>query len=196
MHARERWLIDATRSKLQFVLRHMILSEIRGEFGHWGGELSVDPGDRARSSVDVWIGLASIQTGQPERDQHLRSPELLDVGRFPRAEFRSTVVALSGDSEALLTGRLDLHGVTGTVELRVMAQRTWVDEGGRTRAEYVVRGRMNRQAFGLHWNQDLDFGGVVVGDHVDIEARVQVVRLVEAVRRLGGSSSHESAVSP
>jgi polyisoprenoid-binding protein YceI len=195
MHARERWLIDAARSKMQFVLRHMVLSEIRGEFAQWGGELSVDPGDRARSSVDVWIGLASIATGDPERDQHLRSPELLDVARFPRAEFRSTTVAPTGDGEAVLTGKLDLHGVPGTVELRVLAQRTWVDEGGRARAEYLVRGRINRQAFGLRWNQDLDFGGVVVGDHVDVEARVQVVRVVETTRRLSGSS-HEAAASP
>ena len=193
MHARERWLIDPAHSKLRFVLRHMILSEIRGGFGQWGGELSAEPGDPSRSSVEVWISLGSIDTGDPERDDHLRSAELLDVARFPRAEFRSTEVAPSGDAEALLTGRLDLHGVPGTVELRVTAQRSWVDEAGRPRAEYLVRGRINRQSFGLRWNQDLDFGGVVVGDHVDLEARVQVVRLVEAVRRVGGSPRETAA---
>jgi polyisoprenoid-binding protein YceI len=89
-------------------------------------------------------------------------------------------VALKSEGEATVTGRLQLHGLTRQVELEVVARRTWVDDHGLRRALYSVRGQINRQAFGLHWNQDLDIGGVVVGDKVEIDARVEVFRTAHA----------------
>ena len=102
-----------------------------GQFGRWGGALLLDPAHLGRSSLEVWIDVASVDTGSAERDAHLRSPELLDVARFPRAEFRSTGVALRADGDAVVSGRLDLHGVTGHVELTVISQGTWARDEGR-----------------------------------------------------------------
>ncbi|HMF39949.1 MAG TPA: YceI family protein [Polyangia bacterium] len=180
MPDKERWEIDVSHSRLGFSLRHIVVSEIHGWFGSWGGEMLFDPEYIPRTQIQVWIDVASIDTGSPERDAHLRSAEFLDAARFPRAQFTSTDVALRRDGEAGVTGRLQLHGTARPVDLDVAAQRTWVDDQGLMRAAYDVHARVDRQAFGLHWNQDLDVGGIVVGDKVEIDAHIELVRTAAA----------------
>jgi polyisoprenoid-binding protein YceI len=179
MHARERWEIESGKAQLEFSLRHIVVSEIQGRFRSWGGEMTFDPEDVVATSLRVWIDLASIETGSAERDAHVMSAEFLDVSRFPRSEFTSTAVTVRKDGEAAITGNLQLHGTTGVVELTVVAQRTWLDDQGVMRAAYTARGEIDRQAFGLRWNQDLDVGGVVVGDRVRIDARFEMVRAAD-----------------
>lgn len=179
-HAKERWEIDGSSSQLSFSLRHIVVSQIEGSFRSWGGEMQFDPGYVPRTQIQVWIDLGSIDTGAVDRDAHLRSAEFLDTNRFPRAQFTSTEVGLLRDGEASVTGRLQLHGVSRDVELSVIVQRTWIDEHGLLRAVYRVRGAIDRQSFDLHWNQDLDVGGIVVGDKVELDARVEVVRTAHA----------------
>ena len=164
----ERWQIDPARSRLTFTLRHLVIQQIRGQFRTWGGTLFLDRAEPWLSSVHVWVDLASIETDSVERDAHLRSAEFLDVARFPRAEFKSTAVE-PFDRHLLVRGRFQLHGVTHDLELEV--------EAGIGKANtYSVRGKVDRQHFGLHWNQDLDVGGVVVGDEIEMSAEVNVVR--------------------
>jgi polyisoprenoid-binding protein YceI len=178
---RERWEIDGSTSTLSFALRHLVVGEIKGTFGRWGGVLLLDPAHLGRSSLEVWIEVSSVDTGDAERDAHLRSPELLDVARFPRAEFRSTGVALRADGDAVVSGRLNLHGVGRDVELGVTAQPTSIRDEGVLRADYRGHAKVDRQEFGLHWNQDLDVGGIVVGDNVEITAHVEMVRTADTV---------------
>jgi polyisoprenoid-binding protein YceI len=181
MLGKELWEIDSASSHLGFSLRHLVVSEIHGRFARWGGQMIFDPEDVDRSLARVWIDVASIDTGSVERDAHLRSPEFLDVARFPRAELTSTGVAIRRDGEALLSARLRLHGMSRTVELEVATERVWTDANKRPRAIYLVRGKIDRQAFGLHWNQDLDVGGVVVGDRVELAGRVEMVRTADSI---------------
>lgn len=181
MFQREPWEIDGSRSTLAFSLRHMVVGEIKGQFRRWGGALLLDPARLNRSLLQVWIDLASVDTGSAERDEHLRSPELLDIATFPRAEFRSTGIALHADGDAVVSGQLALHGVTGYVELTVVSEGKRVQEPGVLCASYRVRGKFNRQAFGLHWNQDLDVGGIVVGDNVELTAHVEMIPTAGAV---------------
>ena len=129
----------------------------------------------SRSNVDVWIDLASIDTGEPDRDAHLRSPEFLDVVQYPRATFKSTSVELS-DERAIVHGLLDLHSVVHDLDLEVSLGRTWTDHNGLLRGSYTIHSSLDRQWFGLHWNQDLDVGGVVVGDKVDVATIVAVIK--------------------
>jgi polyisoprenoid-binding protein YceI len=175
----ERWEIKLDGSRLTFVLRHLVISQIHGQFRTWGGTLFLDRAAPWRSSVDVWIDLASLETDSVERDAHIRSPELLDVGRYPRAEFKSTAVEPQGE-RMVVRGRLQLHGVTHDVDLDVETRTGPAYEG---RSVYAIRGKLNRQSFGLHWNQDLDVGGVVVGDEVDLTAEVEIVRAGEDASR-------------
>jgi len=181
MLGKELWEIDSASSHLGFSLRHIVVSEIHGQFASWGGQMIFDPEDVDRSLIRVWIDVASIDTGSVERDAHLRSPEFLDVARFPRAEFTGTGVAIVRDGEAVLSGRLRLHGISRNVELAVATERIWTDASKRPRAAYLLHGKVDRQAFGLHWNQDLDFGGVVVGDRVELAARVELVRTADSI---------------
>jgi polyisoprenoid-binding protein YceI len=171
----ERWEVDLGRSRLTFKLRHIVMHEIEGRFTRWGGTLVIDRASPSRFRADIWVDLASIQTGNPERDAHLCSSEFLDVARFPRAQFRSTDVQLE-DQRITIDGWLDLHGVVRDVELRASVGPVTTEPDGRERTRYAARGTLDRQAFGLHWNQDLDIGGVVVSDEVAIAGDLELVR--------------------
>ena len=172
----ERWEIDPARSSLTFNLRHIVVRQIRGRFERWGGTLFIDRRQPWLSSVHVWVDLASVTTDDPERDAHVRSSEFLDVARFPRAEFKSTNVEVP-DGQVVVEGLLSMRGVVHDVEIRAEVEvgETTADSDGRERTFYTARGVIDRQSFGLHWNQDLDVGGIVVGDEVEIRAKVEVL---------------------
>lgn len=172
--APQAWEIDPARSSLTFKLRHIIVQQIRGRFDRFGGTLFIDRQQPWLSSVEVWVDLSSITTGDPERDDHVRSGEFLDVAQFPRATFKSTNVEIP-DGQVSIQGVLALHGVSHDVEIRAEAGGTTTGPDGRQRTTFTARGVIDRQSFGLHWNQDLDVGGVVVGDDVELEAKVEAV---------------------
>ena len=167
--------MDPANSTLTFTLRHIVVQEIRGQFHRWGGRLVIDRDQPFLSEVEIWVDLASIDTGSAERDDQVRSPEFLDVGRFPRATFKGTSVAPS-DERIRVAGALELHGIRHRVELEVTLGPVTQD-GDVARASYDAHGSIDRQAFGLHWNQDLDVGGVVVGDRVELRAHVEAIRV-------------------
>jgi polyisoprenoid-binding protein YceI len=173
---RDDWRVDPEHSSLRFSLRHIVISEIGGSFGRWGGTVDLDEIDPTKSSVRVWVDLASIDTGNPERDQHVCSSEFFDVASFPRATFESTEIRLDGPTP-VVRGRLDLHGVQVALDLEVVDRRRTTDASGLDRVIYEVTGRMDRRDFGLRWNQDLDLGGIVVGDEIRIVAHVESVRV-------------------
>ena len=172
MLERERWEIDETKSKLTFALRHFVAGEIQGPVRTLGGRAAARPGATRSISLQVWIEIDSLDTGDAERDAHLRSPELLDVGRFPRAEFRSTGIALRNDGGAAVSGRLDLHGATRDLELRSCRDGLGRPARACCRAATTCAGSSIAKTFGLHWNQDLDVGGFVVGDNVELTVRL------------------------
>jgi polyisoprenoid-binding protein YceI len=172
----ERWEVDPTASALEFSLRHLIIQEIRGKFHRWGGTLFIDRGDPSRSRLDVWIDLDSLDTGSEERDAHVRSPEFLDVGRFPRARFYSTAVEPS-DERIRVRGNLHMHGVNSEVDVDVIPGAATGDGHGVPRSVYTAHGTVDRQVFGLHWNQDLDMGGVVVGDRIEVSVTAEMLQV-------------------
>jgi polyisoprenoid-binding protein YceI len=170
------WHIDGQRSTLHFRLRHLVVQEIKGEFRRWGGTLTVDEVEPTRSSARVWVDLGSVDTANAERDAQVRSPEFFDVARFPRATFTSTEIRLPDGGNPVVCGRLSLHGAQREVDLEIVRRAERTDADGETRAVYTLKGRFDRRDFGLRWNQDLDVGGVVVGDQVQIEAHVEAIR--------------------
>ncbi|MES1158096.1 MAG: YceI family protein [Haliangium ochraceum] len=174
----QEWLIDVQRSTLGFSLRHIVVQRIQGRFDRWGGSLFFDRAQPSQSSLEIWVDLASITTGDDERDTHVRSAEFLDVTRFPRAKFSSGVVEVRG-SDVIVNGRLELHGVVHDVQVNVEIGAPVTGSDGRVRTPATARAALNRQSFGLHWNQDLDIGGIVVGDEIDIRATVELVRTNE-----------------
>ncbi len=168
----QEWRIDPDRS----TLRHIVVQEIKGEFKRWGGTLSVHEVNPTNSSIRVWVDLDSVNTGDPARDAQVRSSEFFDIARFPRAVFASTEIRLPDRSNPIVRGRLQLHGTEGDVDLEIVRREEQAGADGTARAIYSVKGHIDRRLFGLKWNQDLDVGGVVVGDQVQIEAHVEAIR--------------------
>jgi polyisoprenoid-binding protein YceI len=159
-------------------LRHIVMSEIAGCFHNWGALLLLDAEDPSRARLTGWVDLTSIDTGSPERDAQIRSSEFFNVVHFPVARFRSEMIAPVDGHRFVARGPLELHGVVQPIELTVTAGPR-IEDGDVVRPTYEVHGTIDRQAFGLHWNQDLDVGGVVVGDRIDIRAHVEAVRVAD-----------------
>jgi polyisoprenoid-binding protein YceI len=173
--ARERWEIDEGQSHLSFTLHHLVVKKIQGEFGRWGGTLLLDPLQPSLSNLRVWIDLGSVDTDVPERDAHVRSAEFFDVAQFQLATFSSAMLAQS-ESPVVVKGKLDLHGAVREIELTVSPIAMPASATSDHRKIFSMRTTIDRQSFGLHWNQDLEDGGIVVGDKVEIDARVEMVR--------------------
>ncbi|MGH7267535.1 MAG: YceI family protein [Candidatus Rokuibacteriota bacterium] len=172
-----RWVLNEAHTAAEFCVRHMMITYVRGHFKNIGGRLAFDADHPKGGSVEVSIDAASLWTGEPERDEHLRSEDFLDVKNHPRIVFRSTRVAPAARNEYRVSGDLTIRGVTRPVSLdvRYLGQgRSPFDD---TRAGFTATARLDRHDFGVSWNADMQDGGVVVGDDVfvtlDVEAELQ-----------------------
>jgi polyisoprenoid-binding protein YceI len=179
--ALERWEIDSGHSGIHFSVRHMVIAKVRGQFGRWTGSIRVRDGDLAGASVEAVIDASSIETGVADRDAHLKSPDFLDVARFPELTFKSTRVERTGGDGRRVVGDLTIHGVTREVALEVEYAGRTRDPWGNERAGYSVKTSIDRKDFGLTWNQLLEAGSLMVGDRVDIQIEVEAVRQAEAL---------------
>jgi len=174
------WNIDTVHSGINFSVRHMVVSKVRGRFTKYSGTLAIDDADLTRSVVEATIDAASIDTGTAQRDTHLRSPDFLDVERFPEIRFRGTRIDKVADDRYHLVGDLTIRDVTREVSLEVEYGGQAKDPWGNARIGFVAKATLDRKDFGLLWNQVLEAGGVLVGDRVDIELEVQAVRAAAA----------------
>ncbi len=172
----KRWWIDADGSSLEFSLRHIVVGQIRGRFTRWGGTVKLDVADVEKSGVRVWVDLSSVETGDPERDEQVRSSEFFDIARFGPAVFTSTRVELADGIHPVIVGILELHGVKAEVTIEITEDLPWQSDPRALKIAFPIRARFDRRDFGLRWNQDLDVGGIVVGDEVELTARVHLVR--------------------
>jgi polyisoprenoid-binding protein YceI len=166
--------IDASHSHVGFSVRHAMVSKTKGSFGDVTGIVTIgaDPVD---SSVEVDIAMASIDTRDEKRDGHLRSPDFFDVEQFPVMTYRSTKVTPDGDRWNV-DGELTIKGITRSVPLEVTFEGGAKDPWGGTRVGFTARAELNREDYGLTWNQALETGGVLVGKQVKIDLDVEAVR--------------------
>jgi polyisoprenoid-binding protein YceI len=178
-----RWFFEPGHTAAEFRARHMMVTWVRGHFKNIAGTLEFDHRQPERSSVEVSIAADTIWTGVSERDAHLRSADFLDVEQHPTIDFRGAEVRVGGENEFAVTGELRIRGVTkpATLEVRYLGQWQcpwWegsVNKGPVIRAGFVAKTVVNRHEFGVSWNETIDKGGVVVGDHVYITIDVQAV---------------------
>ncbi len=182
------WDFDLVHSSIGFTVRHLVVSKVRGRFNKWTGSMRFDEEHPERSSVEIQIEAASVDTGEPQRDTHLRSPDFFDVEKFPQLTFRSTRVARKADGDFTVDGELSLHGVTRPVVLAVEYGGSLKDPWGKQRAGFTATTTVDRKDFGIRFNQVLDAGGVALGDHVSIAIDIEATRSVEA-----GASQPEAA---
>ncbi|MBU8894632.1 polyisoprenoid-binding protein [Corallococcus sp. H22C18031201] len=169
------WTIDPAHSSVLFIARHMVVAKVHGRFERVTGTLRVDPQQPTQGEVDVEVATASIYTGSPERDAHLRSPEFLDVEVSPRLSFRGVQQEAVVGAGFRVLGDLTLRGVTKPVLLEARHLAAQKDLWGNMRLIYTARTTLNRSDFGIRWNKTLDNGGWLVGEKVDIELDIQAV---------------------
>lgn len=170
------WQIDPAHSHVEFAVRHLMISTVRGRFREFSGSLTGDPSDPATASIAITIDGATIDTRENQRDAHLRSADFLDTERFPALTFTSTRVVPDGD-KLNVAGPLTIRGVTRDVTLRVTPEGRAKDPWGNERVGYSATTTISRKDFGLTWNQALETGGVLVGDDVRISIGIQLIRL-------------------
>ena len=173
------WQIDPSHSEIQFSVRHMMISKVRGRFREFEGTIEI--GERPEDSrVDVVIDAASIDTRDRTRDAHLRSAEFLDVDRFPEVRFRSTSAGPGEKDRWNVTGDLTVRDVTRPVVLHVEFSGGTVDPWGNLRVGFLADAEIDREEFDITWNQALEAGGFLVGRGVRVEIDVEAIRRADA----------------
>ena len=170
------WQIDSAHSRVQFSVRHMMISTVRGRFNAFSGTVEFDEDNPTSSSVDVVIDVASIDTREQQRDDHLRSPDFFDAANFPDMMFKSKRIEQTGGKNGRMIGDLTIKDITKEVTLDVeyagQAKSPW----GTTSAGFAASGSIDRKDFGLNWNQVLETGGILVGDAIKIDIEVELIK--------------------
>jgi polyisoprenoid-binding protein YceI len=170
------WQFDSAHTSAQFAVRHLMVSTVRGAFSGITGTANFDDKDFTKSSVKVSIPVSSVDTREPKRDTHLKSPDFFDAEKFPTINFQSTKVMAAGtDGKFKIEGNLTIHGVTKPVVLEVEMTPELKGPGGLRRGVSAST-KVNRKDFGLMWNRPLEQGGVLVGDDVTIQIDAELVQ--------------------
>ena len=170
------WALDASHSHVSFAVRHMMIANVRGEFGKVSGQASYDPENPERSRVTVNIDVASINTREEKRDAHLRSADFFDAEKYPTMTFTSKAVRRRGDGLEIV-GDLTIRDTTREVKLAVEEiTPTFADPWGNLRVGASARTKIRRSDFGMRWNAALEAGGVLVGDEISIQIETELMR--------------------
>jgi polyisoprenoid-binding protein YceI len=171
------WTIDRAHTVAEFTVKHMMISNVKGRFSGVSGELVYDEAEVTNSRIIATLDAASINTGDPQRDAHLKSADFLDVENLPTLTFGSSRITRCGDAALDVEGELAIHGVTRKVTFLVKGPTApGKDPWGKMRIGAFASAKISRKDFGLVWNQVLETGGILVGDEVAISLDVQFVR--------------------
>lgn len=169
------WELDPSHTSIEFSVRHMMATTVKGQFEKVKGTLDLDDKDITKSTVEVTIDLASVNTHEPKRDGHLKSPDFFDVAKFPTATFKSTKVQKVGKNRLKVTGDLNLHGITKAVVLDVEGpSQPYETPFGTTVRGIHATGKIDRKDFQVTWNKALDSGGLLVGNEVSLDLNAEV----------------------
>lgn len=169
------WQLDPNHTEVGFEVRHMMVSKVRGRFTDVAADIHLDEAQPAKSRVEATIGAASVTTGAVDRDGHLRSADFFDAEQYPHITFRSTNVQPAGKGAFTVAGTLAIRGVEQSVTLDGQFDGPATDPWGNTRVGFSLTGDIDREAFGLTWNQTLEAGGVLVAKQVKLQIDAQVI---------------------
>lgn len=174
------WTLDTTHSLLEFSVKHMMFTTVKGRFRTFTAELALDEQNPTASRVEATIDVASLDTNDPNRDGHLRSPDFFDIAQYPTATFKSTRIEPKGANEYRIYGDLTINGITKPVTLDAAVEGLFTDMQGKRRAAISAQTSFNRKDYGLNWNVALETGGVLVSDKVNIAVEAQIIESVPA----------------
>ncbi len=171
-----RWKIDPAHSNAEFVVRHMMISKVRGTFENIEGYIDFDEQNPENSYVEATIDVNTINTRNEQRDNHLRSADFFDVANYPTMTFKSTKVEVTGENTGRVTGELTIRGVTKEVTFDVEYYGAGPSPFGDVRAGFSGTTKINREDWGLTWNMALETGGVLISKEVTIEVNIEVIQ--------------------
>jgi polyisoprenoid-binding protein YceI len=169
------WTVDPAHSKVGFAVKHMGIANVRGEFTEFEGTLEIAE-DLSSAKAYGTVKAQSVDTNEPQRDDHLRSPDFFDVAQFPELRFESTSVEALDDEEFRITGKLTIHGVTNDVVLHADLQGTDIDPWGNERVGLEITGQLSRGDYGMKFNQALGSGNMLVADKVKLALDISAVK--------------------
>jgi len=172
-----KWAIDPTHSKVAFKVKHLMISNVLGNFKEFEGRVSTDGDDFSTAEINFTLNAASIDTEMVDRDAHLKSPDFFDAEKYPKISFSGKGMKDLGDEMFELTGDLTIKEVTKSVTLTVEYGGIMTDPWGNVKAGFSLSGKINRKDFGLNWNAALEAGGVLVGEEVKISGDVELVKV-------------------
>jgi polyisoprenoid-binding protein YceI len=187
------WHIDPAHSEIQFSVKHMMISTVRGRFNEFTGTVEADENNPTDAKVDVQVKVASISTGDEKRDGHLRSPDFFDAEQFPFLTFKSSSVEQVDETHGKLHGELTIRDVTKPVvldfEYAGQAKSPW----GTISAGFSAQTKINRKDWGLNWNVALETGGWLVGDQITISIELELVKQLEQAAQEAQAEASVSA---
>lgn len=175
--------IDPDHSSVNFAIKHLVVSKVRGKFQKFSGTFDFESGKPDSWKANATIQAASIDTNVKKRDDHLRSPDFLDAKKYPTIVFKSTRITDADDESAKMEGNLTMHGVTKPVLLDLEIGGAATDPWGNKKAGFSAKGKINRKDFGLTWNKTLESGGLLVGDEIEITLDVQGTEKTKSVAK-------------
>jgi polyisoprenoid-binding protein YceI len=171
-----KWTIDTAHSEITFKVKHLVISTVTGKFNEFDAAIETDNDEFENAVITFEAAIESINTGNEDRDNHLKSDDFFNAAEYPKMSFTSTSFRKTGDGEYKLTGDLTIRGNTKTIELDAEYGGTVVDPFGNTKAGFEVSGKINRKEFGLKWGAVTEAGSVVVSDDVKLNLNVQFTR--------------------
>lgn len=174
--ATTKWAIDPSHSEIAFKVKHMMFTNVSGKFDKFEGQAETEENDFANAKINFAADTASINTGNADRDNHLKSADFFDVETFPKLGFQSTSMKKISEGNYELTGDFSMHGITKSVTLQVEYGGIMQDPWGNTKAGFIISGKINRKEWGLNWNAALEAGGVLVSEEVRLNIDVQLVK--------------------
>jgi len=172
-----KWAIDPSHSKVSFKVKHLMISNVVGNFKEFEGTVSSDENDFSGSVINFSLNASSIDTEIADRDAHLKSADFFDAEKYPKITFAGIGLKDLGDDEYELTGDLTIKDVTKLVTLAVEFGGVMSDPWGNVKAGFSINGKINRKEFGLNWNAALEAGGVLVGEEVKISGDIELIKL-------------------
>jgi polyisoprenoid-binding protein YceI len=171
--AKSTWVIDTAHSSVDFSVKHMMVTNVKGTFHDFNATVLADPADLTSAEIEFTIDLSSVDTRNKDRDNHLQSADFFDVEKHPTLTFKSKNIVKTGDDEYDVTGDVTLHGVTRTEVFSVTFEGAGKDPWGNEKVGYSAKGTIKRSDYGLTYNAALETGGVLIGDNIKVSLELQ-----------------------
>ena len=171
-----KWAIDAAHSEIGFKVKHLMITNVAGKFDKFDGSVESNGEDFSNAKINFIAEVASVNTGQPQRDGHLQSPDFFDAAQFPQLKFTSTGFEKASDDKYVLTGDLTIRDVTKSVKLDVEFSGVAKDPYNNTKAGFSITGKINRTNWGLNFNAPLETGGVLLGEEIKLNIEAQLIK--------------------